>query len=839
MLFFGLMYGKQIDEAKAKQIGLTFLSGVAKFKNISHTLNLKLVFESSSNNNNSLRSPIKNTFFFVFSTEQSGFVIIAGDDRVTPILGYSDQNKFEPDHMPEHIASWFEEYEKQIQYIIDNKIEPNDDIVSKWNLLSNGHIGNYSDRTISSVEPLMKTKWNQRPYVNDLCPGKSVTGCGATAMAQIMKYWNYPKTGTGFHSYYHETYGTLSVNFANTTYDWNNMPNVINNPNSAVATLMYHCGVAQSMEYTTNLSTSGLFGIRDAFENYFGYKKSLDSYNRINYTDENWKNLLKGDLDTAKPIFYRGAGTGGGHFFILDGYDNNNFFHINWGWGGQHDGYFLIDALNPGGVGIGGGTGGYNSGHYALLGVVPDVQTGTYDLSLYAAIGYNPDPITSSSPINVTVQIVNRGTSNFTGDICAAIFTKAGDFVNYVQILENKVLQNGFFYNYTFTNSGINLVPGNHTIAIYFKLPDKDWILLKPSTFTNPIEVNVPEESNNLKIYSKISINSLPIVQGQPFNIIAEVVNRGTTKFEGWISAEILDKNGKWIQTIYEYPNLNLNPGFFFQGLSFASTGISLPPGSYYIAIWSSPDYKKWTVISSNGFENPVAVNITSPAISPDKYENNNTPQTAHNLIYTFSSNTTSILTTGSNLHNQTDYDFYKVVLPPGYDYTLNAKVGDRFNNINTDSYDADVLFSFDYGNGSSGAYDDFLYQPVTIRNGGTLIFYIAPYAAGETGSYILDVNLTRSVLSSSEDLPDNSKFSLFPNPANNEIFIETKSLEKGPNTIKIYSNNGQLMRVLDFKFDRETRIRIDVKDLNAGAYFLQLQHGLRTLISKSFSILR
>jgi hypothetical protein len=221
----------------------------------------------------------------------------------------------------------------------------------------------------TAVSPLVQTKWDQSPYYNNLCPydnskgERTVTGCVATAMAQVMNYWEYPKKGTGFHSYNHSKYGTLNANFGSTTYDWANMPNELTSSSStvqknAVATLMYHCGVSVDMDY--NVSSEGGSGAyvissrspvthctEYALKTYFGYKTSIQGVQKADYTTTNWKNLLKAELDASRPIVYAGFGDGG-HCFVCDGYDNNDYFHFNWGWGGLYDGYFALNALIPG-----------------------------------------------------------------------------------------------------------------------------------------------------------------------------------------------------------------------------------------------------------------------------------------------------------------------------------------------------------------------------------------------------------------------------------------------------------------------------------------------------------
>ncbi len=205
-------------------------------------------------------------------------------------------------------------------------------------------------------------------------------------MAQVMKYWNYPTNGTGSHSYNHPTYGTLSADFGNTTYDWDNMLNVYTSSatqqqKDAVATLMYHCGVAVEMYYGIEESSAYLFWLEDNLINFFGYNPTtIQHLDRSNYSNTEWENILKAELDAGRPILYSGDNGStdveniSSHEFICDGYDANDYFHINWGWGGDCDGFFLIDDLAPGSGGIGGGMYDYRYYQTAIIGVQPNAS---------------------------------------------------------------------------------------------------------------------------------------------------------------------------------------------------------------------------------------------------------------------------------------------------------------------------------------------------------------------------------------------------------------------------------------------------------------------------------
>ena len=369
---------------------------------------------------------------YIFNTN-GGFVIVSADDVAKPILGYSQQGTFTPENIPINAKNWLRNYCDEIQYAIDHNIEAGEATIKAWRNLRNG-IG-LSPKSTREVSQLLTTTWSQRPLYNNLCPydedeGElSVTGCVATAMAQVMKYWNWPTQGTGSHYYTsdsHPEYGTLSAHFGNTIYDWDNMPNALTEESSsteinAVATLMYHCGVSVEMMYSA--TGSGAYTItyegqleycsENAFRNFFGYSNDLhgeyrsfeyeddngDTLTYIAYTDSAWTAMLKEDLDALRPILYTGHGNIGGHAFVFDGYDNNDLFHVNWGWGGYADGYFSVDALEPDPGGIGGGDYLFYLDHTAVLGVEPSytllstsgnninagINGGNYHFMIYAS----------------------------------------------------------------------------------------------------------------------------------------------------------------------------------------------------------------------------------------------------------------------------------------------------------------------------------------------------------------------------------------------------------------------------------------------------------------------
>ena len=226
LLFVGaisISTAKEVKPEKAKLVAQNMYQQVSKNKG---SVNFELVYTSKSKDiSNSNKSSINEMpLFYVFNAGgENGFVIVSGDDNTIPVLGYSTKGSFDNSNLPHNLQKWLNNYKNQIKYIVANNIKATEEIKTEWKKLESGQSLN-TNKDVTAVNPLLSVTWSQSPYVNDLCPydvnaGSAngyhvVSGCPATAMAQIMKYWEYPSNGTGFHSYNHSTYGTLSANFA-------------------------------------------------------------------------------------------------------------------------------------------------------------------------------------------------------------------------------------------------------------------------------------------------------------------------------------------------------------------------------------------------------------------------------------------------------------------------------------------------------------------------------------------------------------------------------------------------------------------------------------------------
>ena len=372
MSAFG-MNANPIDMRTAQEVAVKFMNANAKTP-LRGTDDLQFVTTY-----NTSRGDVA---FYVFNTS-NGFVIVSADDCAMPILGYSDEGTFDVENIPIQLQDYLQGFVEQIQYGIENHVQ--DETTSQqWEMVrSVGHL--IEQRGTTAVAPLLTDSWDQGCYYNAKCPedpngwcGHVLTGCVATSFAQIMHYWGYPTNGMGSHTYTPPGYPEQTANFGATTYDWAHMPNSLSYSSTtteinAVATLMWHCGVAINMSYSANGSGANPFSVPSALVNYFGYSNELSLVSRNSYSDEDWLDLMKGCLDTGCPIHYSGwpPNSGNGHSFVCDGYNANNLLHFNWGWSGACDGYYSINAMNP-------DIYAYTSNNLAIINIrPPDCTSGT------------------------------------------------------------------------------------------------------------------------------------------------------------------------------------------------------------------------------------------------------------------------------------------------------------------------------------------------------------------------------------------------------------------------------------------------------------------------------
>jgi len=373
---------------------------------------------------------------YVFSiSDEGGFVIVSNDDYAIPILGFSDNGTLDLNNMPDIQRAWLQGYADEISWLKQHPIKQ-----SGTGTNARTRTGSHDTKPIA---PLITTAWNQHSPYNDLCPDyttgkRAVTGCVATAMAQVMNYHKWPIAATEVIPEYRDGYGAYHSSLEATTFDWDRMQNSYNGyetpeQKTAVAKLMQYCGYSVEMNYGPS-SGASIFKMAQALKNYFDYKGTTTYISRSFYSYEKWEDIIYHELASNRPVLYGGQSTGGGHAFVCDGYKyeyGTDYFHINWGWGGYSDEYYVLSVLNPySGQGIGGSSsnGGFYFGQEAIIGIQKPSDKGTLADITPAKVNLIPNSMTLSSntviwgeTVTITLNLTNNSSDDYDGDIYVGI----------------------------------------------------------------------------------------------------------------------------------------------------------------------------------------------------------------------------------------------------------------------------------------------------------------------------------------------------------------------------------------------------------------------------------
>lgn len=418
--------------------------------------------------------------YYVFNNDAGGFVIIAGDDAVTPVLGYTSTGSFDAENLPDGLKDLLKSYERQIAALGDNYVA-----------------NRTATRAAFTGEKLLKTaEWNQYAPFNKYTPNNYVTGCVATAGAIVMKHHGYPAKGTGSHSY---TWNgkTLTANFEH-DYDWASMPAKYDGTNDAafdgVARLMSDLGVAVEMQYAKNGSGAYIGNMISALQKYFGYSK-LTHLAYINDMEaEAWNAKLRGEIDANRPILYSASdASAGGHSFIIDGYKDESF-SVNWGWGGYCNGFYQIGALNPESAGKPTGEK-YNMGQTAVIGLQP--SDGTEKISTMGflkvsgqlqALNMNVTDVKKGQRGAIfSAPIGNTGDRSFTGEVVVALMNAKGEMREIVTSKPFKLTDfaPGYYYSsLSFSiESKVDAEPGDYLAIMAKEDGSEEYIELYDPTF--------------------------------------------------------------------------------------------------------------------------------------------------------------------------------------------------------------------------------------------------------------------------------------------------------------------------------------------------------------------
>ena len=486
---------------------------------------------------------------YVYNVQnKGGFVIVSPDDETETILGYSDSGEFDESHMPDNMRYWLQGYAEEIAFVRGTRYEvrgtedvrgtryevrgTEDVRGTRYEVRGTANAPAAASTIKTSIAPLIQTHWNQSAPYNNLTPlwdgsSHSATGCVATAMAQVM-YFTEMRVESTTTTTTTEIPGYTSKQLnkdidpipVGTEINWSNMQLTYPSTGTdaekeaadeAIAQLMYYCGVSVGMNYYQQ-SGANSNAIVPALKNYFGYNTTTQQAIRSDYTYGDWINLIYFELSQGRPVLYGGQSNGGGHAFICDGYDMEDYFHINWGWGGQSDGCFKLSVLNPQEQGIGGSssTDGYHYGQVAIIGIqkleesgeMSDIQKNTGFVLSCTKVTFSENP-TVGKDITATLTITNSGSSDYDGDINIG-------FINGTDV---EPLGGNTFYipagstkecTLTFTTRYVDTLP-----VRVFLLGENDIVTYIDNGQPTPLTIgNGNSSTNNVELTATVSVNT-------------------------------------------------------------------------------------------------------------------------------------------------------------------------------------------------------------------------------------------------------------------------------------------------------------------------------------------
>ena len=525
----GTAWAETISDSQARSIAENFMA--------SHKMsptNLKLVKKQAKFN---APSTSNKAAYYVFNSERSGYVIVAGDDRAPAVLGYSDKGTFDATDIPEAMEYLLEGYSAQIE------------------ALNQGAMAAPQLTTGPAINPLLTSTWSQKGPYNQLLPmisgTRAVAGCVATALAQVLYYWKWPvRPTTTIPEYTTSSLGIYMPALTPVTFNWEAMQDcylssdTLSTEGLAAATLTKYC--AQAVEMDFKEGTSGATTTRSPWvlATYFGYKASVHTLYRNNHTTQEWADIIYNELAAGRPIIYSASKKNSGHAFICDGYDGEGRFHINWGWNGRSNGYFLLNVLNPElqGTGSASGVYGYVFTQAIIVGIEPG--QGESEFAMTATDVALNSASTTRTGTNYDFRAILTGRfRNYTSQVIAArfgwgLFDVNNNFIECLYDTYTTGVRPGFYFTLTekTVSFGAGRTSGTYRIMpIYSEYGKDNW---RPciGSDKNYIEVTINGNQCSFKGYGSAAernytINDITMSgtmhNGRPIDINVNITNNG------------------------------------------------------------------------------------------------------------------------------------------------------------------------------------------------------------------------------------------------------------------------------------------------------------------------
>lgn len=623
LLFAENALAEQIDAQQARQQAMAFLNRNATTKKMlkGGNADLQLAYTAQSGE------------YYAFNASAAdGYVLVSGDDRMPAVIGYSDEGKFDADAVPDNMREWLETYAEQVRYVQTH---------------AGVRIQSSTDQTsIGNVYPLLgNTKWNQSAPYNNMCPTfnnngttqRTVTGCVATAMAQVMYYHRWPETGTGSNTYTFNLNSdeqqplTLSADFSQSRYDWSNMlPSYAGNEtttqNNAVAKLMSDCGVAMDMGYGASSGAVTRLAM-NRMPKHFRYDKSIKFIMRDAYTLDKWLSIINGELSSNRPVIHTGASNQGGHAFVVDGCNSNGYYHVNWGWNGTSNGYFVLTDLTPTDQGIGSSEGGYNLRQGLMYNIMPDRGGAVSIASTINEFITNSDKVALGSTASLKW---NNFYVMWTGDGDAAARLALGLTDEAGNVLQVPVFNDlsGFDPKYNYVYPFSMPVPSNLAAGTYYVVP-----LIAPVGTTNYQKADVsrataqrikmevkngyayfsyPDDDATLQV-TKLEHSDV-LAADRPILVKATIRNTGE-EFVDNLCVALLNSNGAIVGKSVP-KNVDVQNG---AEVVLETTVTTLSTGNFKLAVLRAVDYSVVSGVQESVTIGATPADINMSIVSPLK----------------------------------------------------------------------------------------------------------------------------------------------------------------------------------------------------------------------------
>lgn len=481
------------------------------------------------------------TAYYAFATDNQT-IIVGADDLSYPLLGYIDNGCVDFDNLPPQMKWWLDEYGRQIEW-------------ANVNAMTKSNTENSSEESAGDerqpISPLLTTEWGQAHPFNQQCPdinyNPTLTGCTATAMAQVMNYFRWPEgCGSGEVSYEWNDQ-TLSLDFSTISFDWDNMldryDSSKNAQRNAVSTLMKACGYAIESDYGLNGTGASCYVVATSLVKYFNYDKATRTELRDFYSsDDVWEELIYDNLKNVGPVLYCGGSDEGGHAFVCDGYDSDGYFHINWGWTGKDDGYFKLDAL------LQSGGAGYNSNQVAIIGAQKPQAESSYP-SPY--IGLDGDLVVETEGRYISFSIENGHLANY-GDYSGDFFigAKFADMsdpsIVYLITLASRRVESFWAFGFNMSGTLPDVLPGGeYMVNLVYQLTDEDYCsdVKVWGNHRGEVRVTIPDVSGIIEIDASVDTEEAKWYNLQGVAVDGENLPAGIyIKVQGGKSSKVIVK---------------------------------------------------------------------------------------------------------------------------------------------------------------------------------------------------------------------------------------------------------------------------------------------------------